>query len=65
MAEKKYMNEDQALRTKRQQKYAEKNIKRVPLGLHIVNDSDIIEKLQSVNNVQGYIKELIRNDLRK
>jgi hypothetical protein len=64
MEEKKYLNENQALRSKRQQKYAGKMIKRVPFSLHIINDSDIIDKLESVDNVQGYIKNLIRMDMR-
>ena len=28
-------------------------------------DADILEKLNSVGNKQGYIKELIRNDIKK
>ena len=33
------------------------------LKLHKVNDADIIEKLNSVGNRQGYIKDLIRADV--
>lgn len=33
------------------------------LCLHNTNDSDVIEKLKSVQNKQGYIKELIRKDI--
>lgn len=63
MSDEKYKNENQELRAKRQQKYAEKTIRRVPLGFHVVNDKDILDKLDSVDNVQGYIKGLIRNDI--
>lgn len=34
----------------------------IKLKLHKVNDADIIEKLKSVDNKQGYIKQLIRED---
>ena len=33
------------------------------MKLHQVNDKDIIEKLNSVHNKQGYIKEAIRADI--
>ena len=35
------------------------------LKLHKVNDADIIEKLRSVPNRQGYLKQLIRGDVAK
>ena len=35
----------------------------VYMKLHQVNDKDIIEKLNSVPNKQGYIKEAIRADI--
>lgn len=34
-----------------------------PLTCHLEKDADIIEKLDSVDNRQGYIKALIRNDI--
>jgi hypothetical protein len=33
------------------------------LKLNLKTDADILEKLESVGNRQGYIKELIRKDL--
>lgn len=47
-----------------QSKYDKKNTKQVMLKLNLKTDADIIEKLKASNNRQGYIKELIRNDLR-
>ena len=41
------------------------NIKQIKFNLHHEKDSDIIEKLESVGNKQGYIKELIRADIAK
>ena len=40
-------------------------IKRVCVKLHTVYDADIIEKLSSVENVNGYIKHLIRDDIKR
>lgn len=37
-------------------------IKRVTLKLHINNDDDIIAHLNTKDNVNGYLKELIRKD---
>lgn len=39
--------------------------KSVFMKLHKERDADILEKLSSVGNVQGYIKELIRADISK
>lgn len=33
--------------------------------LHKEYDKDILDKLESVENKQGYIKQLIRNDIKK
>lgn len=41
------------------------NTIQVKLKLNKNTDVDIIEKLQSVDNKQGYIKELIRADIAK
>ena len=51
-------------RLKAQYKYDSKNTKQVILKLNKKSDSDILEKLENSENRQGYIKELIRNDLR-
>lgn len=46
-------------------KYDAANTMQVKLKLNTKTDADIIAKLESVGNKQGYIKELIRNDLNK
>lgn len=45
-------------------KYNETNVKQVKLALNKKTDADIIEKLESVDNIQGYIKKLIREDIK-
>lgn len=44
-------------------KYHASHIKRLPVNLNDRTDQDIIQHLQSVDNVQGYIKTLIREDI--
>lgn len=44
-------------------KYDAKNTKVYAIKLNRKKDADIIEKLDSQTNVQGYIKELIRKDI--
>lgn len=46
-------------------KYDKENTVRVCLKLNIRTDKDIISKLERVKNKQGYIKKLIRLDLRE
>ena len=51
-----------------QAKYDKEHTKRYGLKLNLKTDSDIIEKLDAVKSgegVQGYIKGLIREDLKK
>lgn len=45
-------------------KYDRNNTKAVMLKLNLTNDADILKKLDGVGNKQGYIKDLIRNDIR-
>ena len=45
-------------------KYDAKNTKRIALKLNVMTDADILAKLEAVGNAQGYIKELIRKDMR-
>lgn len=45
------------------EKYDAANTIQIKLKLNIKTDADIIAKLQSVDNKQGYIKQLIRADL--
>ena len=46
-----------------ERKYAKKNIKRVEMKLNTRYDGDIIQHLDSKDNVNGYLKELIRKDI--
>ena len=46
-----------------QKKYDKKNTKQFMMKLNLKYDADIIDKLESVKNRQGYIKDLIRNDI--
>lgn len=46
-----------------QQRYDRANTTRYQLKLNNKTDRDIIEKLNAVENKQGYIKECIRKDL--
>lgn len=51
--------------TIRQQRYDAKTAVRLGLKFHNVNDADILEKLDSVESKQAYIKQLIRNDIHR
>lgn len=48
---------------KAQARYDRANTKQVLLKLNRNTDGDILERLQQVGNVQGYIKALIRRDI--
>ena len=45
-------------------KYDATHTRQIKLKLNIETDNDILEKLDSVNNKQGYIKSLIREDIK-
>ena len=44
--------------------YDAKNTLQVKMKLNKKTDADIIEQLNKVDNKQGYIKRLIRNDMK-
>lgn len=46
-----------------QAKYDAKATKQIKFKFNLTTDADILEKLDSVDNKQGYIKELIRADI--
>lgn len=46
-------------------KYDAENTKQIVLKLNLKSDADILERLSEVGNKQGYIKELIRQDINK
>lgn len=54
---------EHSARVKASMKYSEKNVKQIKLALNKNTDADIIEALDRCENVQGYIKSLIRKDL--
>lgn len=45
--------------------YEKENVKQVKFKLNKKTESDIIEYLESKENKQGYIKQLIRDDMAK
>ena len=49
---------------KAQYKYDKENTRQVMLKLNKTSDADVLMKLDNIDNRQGYIKELIRNDIR-
>lgn len=44
-------------------KYDKANTKQIMLKLNLKTDADILDQLDSVENKQGYIKDLIRKDI--
>lgn len=46
-----------------QARYNKAHCKMVSLKFHNDNDADILEKLASVPNIQGFIKQAIRNEI--
>ena len=46
-------------------KYDARHTKQIKLKLNLETDWDILERLNEVDNKQGYIKDLIREDLEK
>lgn len=48
-----------------QARYDARMTKQISLKFNKGTDADILEKLEKVENIQGYIKQLIRDDLTK
>ncbi len=46
-------------------KYDKAHTRSIFLKLNLKTDSDILERLEEVGNKQGYIKELIRRDMKE
>ena len=57
------MTEAQKRAQKRYDEASKDNWRMVHLKLNMVNDADIIRRLESVGSMQGYIKELIKADI--
>lgn len=48
-----------------QKRYVDKSVRQYSLPLNKTTDADIIEKLDTVPNRLGYIKWLIRDDIKR
>ena len=46
-------------------RYDAANTRQIKLKLNTKTDADILDLLDSLDNVQGYIKSLIRQDMKK
>lgn len=46
-----------------QERYDKKNTVQIKLKLNLKTDADILDRLEQVENKQGYIKQLIRADM--
>lgn len=46
-----------------QKKYIKENMRRYALNINRNTDADILEYLEGRDNVQGYLKRLIREDM--
>lgn len=47
-----------------QSRYDAENTIQIKMKLNITTDADILRKLAEIGNKQGYIKELIRRDIK-
>lgn len=47
------------------QKYDAANTKQIKLKLNVKTDADILRHLATQENIQGYIKKLIREDMNR
>jgi hypothetical protein len=60
------MATEAALRAQKKYDQANKDkYKNVFIKVNRETESDIVEKLESVDNIQGYVKGLIRSDIQK
>ena len=48
-----------------QAKYDSANTRKITLKFNLQTDADVLERLDQVDNRQGYIKQLIRDDIAK
>ena len=58
------MDEKKKAHVKASVKYNAKNVKQIKINLNKRTDVDIIDHLDQCSNTQGYIKDLIRKDLK-
>ena len=57
------MDEKRKAHVKAAIKYNAKNVKQIKINLNRKTDADIIDYLDKADNVQGLIKDLIRQDM--
>ena len=50
--------------TKYNIQYAKENTRRIAFSLNKNTDADMIEYIETVGNINGYLKQLIRQDMR-
>lgn len=62
---KKTTGETERIKYGPQKKYDKENTVQIKMKLNKKTDADIIEFLQTLDNRQGYLKELIREDMKK
>ena len=60
-----YMKKNSDARIRANAKYNKENTKNVVLHLNINTDKDILDHLDGKENKTGYIKDLIRDDIKK
>lgn len=58
------MMDKKAAHVKASMKYNAANVKQIKLNLNKKTDADIISHLETCSNMQGYIKNLIRKDIK-
>ena len=58
------MRDKEAIKRAQKRYEASGVIKRKILKLHTVHDADIISHIESLPNLNGYLKQLIRNDIK-
>ena len=62
---KKATNKNSDAKIKAANKYNKTHTKIIPIRLNLEIDADILEKLDNVSSKMGYIKNLIREDIKK
>ncbi len=58
-----HTNKSSNKHTQSQKKYDKANTQRLYFKLNVKTDADILERLNKVPSKQGYIKQLIRDDI--
>lgn len=59
------MRDKEAIKRAQKRYEARGVIKRKVLKLHAAHDADIISHIEKLSNLNGYLKQLIREDIKK